>query len=156
MFRRGLVDSLRRIRSGASTLNQLARTTPVATKHATATSATLLRNTSARVFSSSSVDVGSSVLSSIPLPGTPSPSFSGEPAAPIRVTDQVPGPKSKELAQTMGEYQDSRTTHFFADYVKSQGNYIVDADGNHLLDMFCSIASLPIGYNHPALKEAAK
>jgi len=31
----------------------------------------------------------------------------------------------------------------------SRGNYVVDADGNTLLDMFSHIASLPVGYNNP-------
>jgi 4-aminobutyrate aminotransferase/(S)-3-amino-2-methylpropionate transaminase len=36
------------------------------------------------------------------------------------------------------------------DFAKSKGNYIVDADGNTLLDLFAQIASIPIGYNSPA------
>ena len=35
---------------------------------------------------------------------------------------------------------------------KSYGNYFVDADGNQILDSFCNIASLPLGYNHPDLE----
>ena len=43
-----------------------------------------------------------------------------------------------------------------ADYTKSIGNYIVDADQNQLLDAYAQIASIPVGYSHPKLMELAK
>ena len=45
---------------------------------------------------------------------------------------------------------------FFLDYAKSKGNYIADADGNVLLDVFAQIASIPLGYNHPAFLELSQ
>ena len=68
----------------------------------------------------------------------------------------VPGPKSKSLIAEMGQRQEERTVHFIADYHKSIGNYLVDADDNVLLDVFCQISSMPLGYNHPDLLKAAK
>lgn len=89
------------------------------------------------------------------LPSVPAPAIPGEPTQPSVIT-AIPGPKSKELWESLNKYQDPRATHFFGDYNKSKGNYIVDADGNTMLDMYGQISSIPLGYNHPALIEAAK
>jgi len=51
----------------------------------------------------------------------------------------------------MDKIQQSGAITFFTDFDKSTGNYICDADGNMLLDVFMQIASLPLGYNHPAI-----
>ena len=52
--------------------------------------------------------------------------------------------------------QEMSTVSFFADYDKSYGNYLSDVDGNTFLDCFMQIASIPLGYNHPAILEALR
>jgi acetylornithine/succinyldiaminopimelate/putrescine aminotransferase len=46
---------------------------------------------------------------------------------------------------------DSRTYQSIVDYEASNGNYIIDADGNVHLDVFAQIASIAVGYNNPDL-----
>jgi 4-aminobutyrate aminotransferase/(S)-3-amino-2-methylpropionate transaminase len=67
------------------------------------------------------------------------------------VKTRIPGPKSTAIRSTLDKLQDPRHMFFSADYSKSVGNYIADADGNQLLDLFCQIASIAVGYNNPAL-----
>lgn len=65
----------------------------------------------------------------------------------------VPGPKSVKMYNQLEELQNSKSVQFFMDFEKSIGNYLVDADGNTMLDVFAHIASLPLGYNHPDMLE---
>lgn len=58
------------------------------------------------------------------------------------------------LRKDMDKIQQTGAVHFFVDYAASRGNYIVDVDGNRYLDVLGQIASLPIGYNHPAMVKA--
>ena len=78
-----------------------------------------------------------------------------EPMEPSVLTKTVPGPKSLGLLRQLDKYQDPRAAFFVQDLEKSVGNYIADADGNILLDIYCQIASISIGYNNPTLLEAA-
>lgn len=66
----------------------------------------------------------------------------------------VPGPISLRKMNELERMNKMGSVHFFADYEKSKGNYIVDVDGNVYLDILNQISSLPLGYNHPALVEA--
>ncbi|KAJ2742385.1 hypothetical protein GGI20_004526 [Coemansia sp. BCRC 34301] len=79
-----------------------------------------------------------------------------EPKQPEVVTEEIPGPQSKAALSRLGQLQDTRAAVFAGDYQKSVGNYIVDADGNQLLDLYCQIASIPVGYNNSALLKAAQ
>ena len=52
--------------------------------------------------------------------------------------------------------QDTRAVMFVQNFEQSIGNYVVDADGNKMLDAFNQISSLAMGYNNPALLKAAQ
>lgn len=53
----------------------------------------------------------------------------------------------KELSAAIGKFQDPRAHTLVADYNQSCGNYLVDADGNVLLDMFAQIGKFTIHAN---------
>lgn len=75
------------------------------------------------------------------------------PAEPLaaHVHTAIPGPRSQALRARHGRHQDARTVHVYQDSRRSAGNYLVDVDGNNLLDVYGHIAAVPLGYNHPAL-----
>ena len=74
----------------------------------------------------------------------------GEPSGPS-VKTSIPGPNSKKMMANLDKIQYANAIWYFTDSKTSIGNYIVDADGNRLLDVFSQISSLPLGYNHPDL-----
>ncbi|KAF3930150.1 hypothetical protein ABW19_dt0208894 [Dactylella cylindrospora] len=82
------------------------------------------------------------------------PFFVNEPTAPS-VKTEIPGPKSKVAIAELDEVFDTRSLNMICDYDKSLGNYISDHDHNLLLDVYAQIASIPLGYNNPALAKVA-
>lgn len=62
------------------------------------------------------------------------PYYAWEPAGPT-VKTEIPGPKAKAAAAELDKVFDTRALNMLADYKKSSGNYIVDPDGNVLLDV---------------------
>ncbi|KAI9837532.1 MAG: hypothetical protein M1819_007183 [Sarea resinae] len=88
--------------------------------------------------------------------GTPveQPYFADEPAGPVLRT-AIPGPESKKAIEKLDKVFDTRSLNLIANYQNSFGNYIVDLDGNVLLDVYAQIASIPVGYSNPSLLLAA-
>lgn len=80
--------------------------------------------------------------------------FPEEPKEPV--VKSTKGSNSKQAIESLGKVFDARGAYFVADYAKSLGNYIADVDGNLYLDVYAQIASIPLGYNNPALIEVAK
>ncbi len=83
------------------------------------------------------------------------PPFPGEPDR-ARVVTAVPGPRTEALRARHAAFADARPIHVYQDGRASRGNYLVDVDGNVFLDIYGHIATVPVGYNHPALDEAWK
>lgn len=82
--------------------------------------------------------------------------FPKEPVSPQIITSSIPGPKSVNINDNLGKVFDNRATYFVSDYTNSVGNYISDVDGNKLLDVYCQISSIALGYSNPELIKAAK
>ena len=78
------------------------------------------------------------------------------PLRSLKVQTEIPGPRSKALiAEGTFDMQSIYRTLVIDDDASS-GTYIVDADGNVILDMFANFALGSLGYNHPALLEVAR
>jgi len=72
----------------------------------------------------------------------------------IKLVTDIPGPTTLSMKAELNTMQQMSSIINVIDVEKSQGNYQVDVDGNTFLDAFMQIASLPLGYNHPALVDA--
>lgn len=80
----------------------------------------------------------------------------GQPSKPQVFSERVPGPKSRALLKDLNTVGDFRTATVAVQYDKCKGNYVVDADGNTLLDMFGQISSIAVGYRNSDLEKLAK
>ena len=61
-----------------------------------------------------------------------------------------------DVRNVIGKYMLADGKEIIPDLEKSHGSYLVDArDGKEYLDFFTFFASLPIGHNHPKMKEPA-
>ena len=58
---------------------------------------------------------------------------------------EIPGPNGRKAVDDLNEVFDTKSIGLFANYEQSYGNYLVDLDGNVLLDVFAQIASIPVG-----------
>nr|XP_039270060.1 4-aminobutyrate aminotransferase, mitochondrial-like [Styela clava] len=65
-----------------------------------------------------------------------------------RIRTEIPGPRTKALKLRNSKIHNSEAVVLYCNFSDSKGNYVVDADGNVLLDCFQQISSLPLGYNH--------
>src|SRR5438270_852041 len=63
----------------------------------------------------------------------------------------VPGPRTRELAARGGFDMQGIYRTLVIDDVASIGPWVVDVDGNVLLDLFANFALGALGYNHPAV-----
>lgn len=74
--------------------------------------------------------------------------FPDEPKGPSMKT-KCPGPETEAKLAELSTVFDTKNAIFVADFYNSLGNYICDADGNILLDAYCQISSIALGYNNP-------
>ncbi|MFH2106607.1 MAG: aspartate aminotransferase family protein [Candidatus Micrarchaeota archaeon] len=69
----------------------------------------------------------------------------------------LPGVKSKEVLEKLKRLNGDVTAPFpMVLSGKGEGCYFEDLDGNKFLDFGCQVATVPLGYNHPGLKEIIK
>lgn len=115
----------------------------------------ITRLANARLITTTARPAASIAAATVPEPSSPDHSFfPNEPDAP-HVRSEIPGPQAKKAIQNLDRVFDTRSVSLLANYNDSVGNYIADVDGNLLLDVYAQIASIPLGYNNPALLAAA-
>lgn len=67
--------------------------------------------------------------------------------------NNFPGPKNKKVLDKMKQLNGGWAVPIPIVYKSGEGSYFNDLDGNTFLDFASQIASNPLGYNHPAMRE---
>jgi len=70
----------------------------------------------------------------------------------------IPGPRSLELARTLGRYENRNITFLAPEFPvfwdSAEGTNVWDVDGNRFLDLTAGFAVVAHGHSHPAIREA--
>ena len=70
----------------------------------------------------------------------------------------IPGPRSLELAKTLGRYENRNITYLAPEFPVfwsvAEGTNVWDVDGNRFLDLTAGFAVAAHGHSHPAIREA--
>ena len=103
-----------------------------------------LYNNSRRALSTAAARVSAAAADRIYMFGVPA--IDEDRTVPAMKTS-VPGPVSTAMKAKLGLHGGcGGAVKFFCDVERSEGNFLVDADGNRFLDAFGHISSLPLGY----------
>src|SRR3990172_7680852 len=69
---------------------------------------------------------------------------------------EVPGPKAKRIAEFYKRYAANTSFEYPLAIKSGEGVYIQDVDNNWFLDFNAQVASLALGYKHPAITSVLK
>ncbi len=73
------------------------------------------------------------------------------------IVTKLPGPQSQKIIRRLKQVNGAINSYYpFAMSGQGSGVYFKDVDGNTFLDFASQVASTPLGYNHPRLKEVIK
>jgi len=76
---------------------------------------------------------------------------------PLLITE-VPGPRSRQLAEELGEYECRNVVFRSSDFPvfleKGEGSHLWDVDGNRFVDWTASFAVAGLGHSAPPIREA--
>ncbi|SHJ92590.1 4-aminobutyrate aminotransferase / (S)-3-amino-2-methylpropionate transaminase [Rubritalea squalenifaciens DSM 18772] len=74
------------------------------------------------------------------------------------IITEIPGPKSRELAQELRKYESHNVTYVAEDWPifweRAEGSWVWDADGNRYIDMTSAFGVAGLGHTQPDLRNA--